>query len=302
MHQTDTKTLEQPFAAKKYLDVHGHRMSFIDEGEGPAIVFQHGNPTSSYLWRNVMPHLKGLGRLIAPDLMGMGDSEKLDPALGKDRYNFHQQRKYFGGLLDALDVGNDVILVIHDVGSMLGFDWAKQNRDRIQGIAYMESIVMPLLITDFPEAVRETLSKGFSSPEGREASLQSLDFLNSFVLGTREFSETEQAYYRKPLLIPGEERRPTISSELPVDGVPEHTHRVVADYARWMSKNDIPKLLVKAEPGFILTNRVYDFAKTWRNQTEVTVAGVHYIQETSPTDVGTALAAFVKRLRPNLAA
>ena len=301
MLQAETRTSEQPFAAKKYLDIYGHRMAYIDEGKGPAIVFQHGNPTSSYLWRNVMPHLKGLGRLIAPDLMGMGDSEKLDPALGKDRYNFDHQRTYFGGLLEALALGDDVILVIHDAGSMIGFDWANQNRDRIQGIAYMEAIVMPLRITDFPEAVRESLSEGFSSPEGRESSLQNLDFLNGFVLGTRAFSETEQAYYRKPLLIPGEERRPTISSELPVDGFPEHTHKVVADYSRWMSENDLPKLLVKAEPGFLLTNRVYEFARTWRNQTEVTVAGVHFIQETSADDIGTAVAAFVKRLRPSLA-
>lgn len=302
MPETRVRTSERPFAAKKYLDVHGHRMAYIDEGEGPAIVFQHGNPTSSYLWRNVMPHLEGLGRLIAPDLMGMGDSEKLDPALGKDRYGFDEQRRYFGGLLDALDVGNDVILVVHDVGSMLGFDWAKENRDRVQGIVHMESIVMPLRITDFPEAVRETLIKGFQSPEGREASLRNLDFLESFVFGAREFSETEQTYYRKPLLNPGEDRRPTISSELPVDGLPERTDRVVADYARWMSENDIPKLMVKAEPGFLLTNRLYDFARTWRNQTEVQVGGSHFLQEISPDEIGIAVAFFVKRLRPDVAA
>jgi haloalkane dehalogenase len=290
---------ERPFARKKYLEVLGSRMAFIDEGRGPAIVFQHGNPASSYLWRNVMPHLQGLGRLIAPDLIGFGDSDKLDPALGIDRYGFDQQRRYFDGLLDALDLGDDLVLVLHDLGSMLGFDWARRNSHRVRGIVYTEAIVAPLLITDFPAPVRKTLSDGFASPEGREASLASLDFLEGFLLGTRSFSETEQAQYRRPFLIPGEDRRPMISSELPVDGVPARTQEIVSAYSRWMGENDIPKLMIRAEPGFILTGRTYDIARAWRNQTEVTVAGGHFVQETSPDDVGTAIAEFVQGLRPS---
>jgi haloalkane dehalogenase len=291
---------EQPFARKKYLEVLGHRMAFIDEGRGPAIVFQHGNPASSYLWRNVMPHLHGLGRLIAPDLIGMGDSDKLDPSLGIDRYGFDEQRRYFDGLLDALGLGDEVVLVLHDLGSMIGFDWAMRNRHRVKGIVYMEAIVAPLLITDFPAPVRRTLSEGFASPEGREAALGSLDFLDGFLLGTRSFSEIEQAHYRRPFLIPGEDRRPMISSGLPVDGTPARSQEIVSDYSRWMGENDIPKLMIRAEPGFILTGRTYDVAKVWRNQTEVVVAGGHFLQETSPNEIGTAIVEFMQGLRPFL--
>jgi haloalkane dehalogenase len=159
MTRQNSKSSEQPFAAKKFLKVHGHQMAYIDEGEGAPIIFQHGTPTSSYLWRNVMSHLKRQGRLIAADFMGMGDSEKLDPALGASRYRFEEQRKYLQGLWDALELGDEVILVLHDVGSMVGFDWANQHRDRVQGIAYMESIVMPLQVTDFPEAIQDLLRK-----------------------------------------------------------------------------------------------------------------------------------------------
>ncbi|KQZ61017.1 haloalkane dehalogenase [Sphingopyxis sp. Root1497] len=298
MTREKAKEREQPFAQKKFMDVGGHRMAYIDEGDGPAILFQHGNPTSSYLWRNILPHLAGLGRLIAPDLMGMGDSDKLPVEAGRHRYGFTEQRRYFNRLLDALDVGHEVILVLHDMGSMLGFAWAKRNADRVRGIAYMESVVSPLLITDFPEAARQPLLDVFSTLEGQEASLQTLDFLDGFLLGTREFSETEQAYYRKPFLIAGEDRRPMISSDLPVNGVPGDTAAIVADYAQWMAENDIPKLMVKADPGFLLIGRLHDFARTWRNQTEVTIAGTHFIQETSPDAIGIALADFVRGLAP----
>lgn len=296
MTQNLTRTAEQPFAAKKYMDIEGHRMAYIDEGYGPAILFQHGNPTSSYLWRNVMPNLEGMGRLIAADFMGMGDSEKLDPALGRSRYSFDEQRKYLHGLWDKLELGDKVILVLHDTGSMFGFDWANKNRDRVQGIAYMESIVMPLQVTDFPDFIQEALRN--STPETLEASLQNLGFLESLVLGTREFSPTEQANYRKPFLVPGEDRRPMISFDLPVGGYPQHTTAIVEAYSKWLAESQIPKLLINAEPGYLLKNRLLDFARTWPNQTEVTVKGTHYIQETSPDDVGAAIAQFVRSLQP----
>ncbi|MCI4004595.1 haloalkane dehalogenase [Dickeya dianthicola] len=295
MTQNQARSSEQPFAAKKNLNIHGHKMAYIDEGEGTPIVFQHGNPTSSFLWRNVMPHLNGMGRLIAADLMGMGDSEKLDPALGASRYSFNEQRKYLHGLLDALDLGDEVILVLHDTGSMLGFDWANQHRDRVKGIAYMESIVAPLLVSDFPEYVQEQLKH--MTPEAMEASLQGLDFLEGFLLGARDFSEAEKAHYRSPFLIPGEDRRPLISFDLPVEGKPEHTVKIAEEYSRWLGQSDIPKLLIRAEPGYLLTNRLYGIAKTWPNQTEVKVKGGHYIQETTPDEVGTAIADFVRGLR-----
>ncbi|GKT01385.1 haloalkane dehalogenase [Acidovorax sp. SUPP3434] len=289
------KVSEQPFAAKKYLDIHGHRMAYIDEGEGAPILFQHGNPSSSYLWRNVMRHLRGQGRLIAADFMGMGDSAKLDPALGASRYCFNEQRKYLHGLWDALDLGNEVILVLHDTGSMFGFDWANQHRDRVQGIAYMESIVAPLLVSDFPEPVQAQLLQ--ITPEGLEASLQGLDFLEGFLLGARDFSPLEKAHYRAPFLKPGEDRRPLISFDLPIGGQPAHTAQMAEAYSRWLGESDVPKLLIRADPGHLLTGRLYDIAKSWPNQTEVTVKGGHYIQETSPDEVGMAIAGFVRRLR-----
>ncbi|QEI06612.1 haloalkane dehalogenase [Pigmentiphaga aceris] len=285
----------QAFAPKKFLDIHGHRMAYIDEGEGAAIVFQHGNPASSYLWRNVMPHLKGMGRLIAPDLMGMGDSEKLDPALGPSRYSFGEQSKYLSGLLDALHMGDKVILVLHDVGSIRGFDWARRHSDRVQGIVYMESIVAPLEVTDFPDYVQQQINQ--ITPDAMEASLQGLDFLDNFLLGARDFSDVEKAYYRAPFLNPGEDRRPMISIDLPLKIMSEETIPVAEAYSRWLATSEIPKLMIKADPGYLLKNRLYDIAKTWPNQTEVTVPGYHYIQETAPNEIGVAISEFASHLR-----
>lgn len=295
MSQFHAKFSEQPLAAKKYLDIHGHRMAYIDEGEGAPIIFQHGNPASSYLWRNVMRHLQGQGRLIAADFMGMGDSEKLDPALGASRYSFEAQRKYLHGLWEALDLGNEVILVLHDTGSMFGFDWARQHSGRVQGIAYMESIVAPLLVSDFPESVQAQIRN--LTPQGLEASLQGLEFLEGFLLGAREFSEVEKAHYRAPFLQPGEGRRPLISFDLPIQGQPAHTVKIAEDYARWLGQSEVPKLLIRAEPGYLLSNRLYDIARTWPHQTEVVVKGGHYIQETAADEVGAAIADFVRGLR-----
>ena len=301
MNQSINGTSEQPFAQKKFLDINGHRMAYIDEGEGATIVFQHGSPTSSYLWRNVMPACAGLGRLIACDLMGFGDSDKLDPALGRNRYSYAEQRKYLFALWEELGLGNEVVLVLHDIGSIYGFDWANQHRDRVQGIAYMESLVAPLVLTDFPEAFRVPLSKRLT-PEWRDAPAPGLEFVDHFLLATREFSDTEQAYYRKPFLIPGEDRRPFVGTEFSVEGKPEDTTKVMADYAQWLARSDVPKLMVNAEPGFILKGRLREIARTWPNQTEVTVKGTHYVQETSPQEIGAALAAFVRGLRGGAAA
>lgn len=272
-------------------------MAYIDEGEGAAIIFQHGSPTSSYLWRNVMPACVGLGRLIACDLAGFGDSDKLDPALGRYRYSYAEQRKRLFALWEELDLGGEVILVIHDIGSIYGFDWANQHRDRVQGIAYMESLVMPLLLSDFPEPFKTALASRADPGERPEGPAPGLDFIDRFLLGTREFSEMEQAYFRKPFLIPGEDRRPFIGTQFSIEGVPEDTTKVMGDYARWLSESDVPKLLINTEPGFILGGRLLAFARTWPNQTEVTVKGTHFVQETSPDEIGAALATFVRGLR-----
>ena len=288
----------EPFAAKKYLEIKGRRMAYIDEGEGDAIVFQHGNPSSSYLWRNVMPHLKGQGRLIACDLIGMGDSEKLNPS-GPDRYNYEEQREYLFALWDRLDLGERVVLVIHDWGSALGFDWARQHPDRVQGIAYMEAIVAPLKWSDWPDAVRP-LFQGFRSDQGEAMILERNLFVEMAVSSTlRTLSDAEKAEWRRPFLHQGEDRRPSLSwpRNIPIDGAPQTTVRIAQAYADFMAKSPIPKLFINAEPGAILTGRPREFCRTWPNQTEVTVGGVHFVQEDSPKAIGEAASAFVVSLR-----
>lgn len=196
-----------PIAAKQFLDIAGQRMAFIDEGEGDAIVFQHGNPTSSYLWRNVMPHCRGLGRLIACDLLGMGDSDKL-PDSGPDSYRFDEHSRYLDALWSALGLGERVVLVLHDWGSALGFDWANRHRDRIQGIAYMESIVTPLTWPDWPDNARRVF-QNFRS-EGEAMVLEKNVFVERVLPGSimRPLTPAEMDEYRRPFVNPGEDRRP----------------------------------------------------------------------------------------------
>jgi haloalkane dehalogenase len=292
---------EAPFAAKRFLDVYGLRMAYIDEGEGDAIVFQHGNPTSSYLWRSVMPHLRGLGRLIACDLAGMGDSGKLSPS-GPDRYHYEEQRRYLFALWEKLDLGNRVILVVHDWGSALGFDWARQNRDRVQGIAYMEAIVAPTLWADWDTRPKiGDIFRGFRSPAGEAMVLQENTFVERVLPGgiKRRLSEREMAEYRRPFERPGEDRRPTLSwpRNIPIEGEPAGVVRIVEDYAAFLASSQIPKLFINGEPGGLLSGRLREFARKWANQAEITVPGIHFVQEDSPQEIGEAVADFVRRLR-----
>lgn len=288
-----------PFAAKKFATVNGKRMAYIDEGEGDAIVFQHGNPTSSYLWRNVMPHCKGLGRLIACDLIGMGDSDKLDQS-GPGRYTYAEQRDYLFALWDQIGLGNKVILVIHDWGSALGFDWANAHRERVQGIAYMEGIVTPVTWDDWPDNAKRAF-QGFRSDSGDEMILQKNIFVERVLPGSvmRKMSDEEMAVYRQPFLNPGEDRRPTLTwpRQIPIEGEPADVVKVVADYSAWLARSDMPKLFVNAEPGSILVGRQRELCRKWPNQTEVTVKGTHFIQEDSPDEIGTAVADFVRKIR-----
>ena len=289
----------EPFAAKKFLDVNGRRMAYIDEGAGDAIVFQHGNPTSSYLWRNIMPHLRGLGRLVACDLIGMGDSEKLTPS-GPDRYHYEEQREYLHALWEALDLGNKVILVLHDWGSALGFDWTQRNPGRVQGIAYMEAIVAPMVWADWNEG-RRGVFQGFRSAAGEQMVLEQNIFVERMLPGSiiRALSAAEMTEYRRPFTSTGEDRRPTLSwpRNIPIEGVPENVVSIVEGYSAFLAASEIPKLFVAAEPGVILTGRLRDLCRSWPNQSEVTVPGRHFIQEDSPHEIGRAVAAFVKGLR-----
>jgi haloalkane dehalogenase len=288
-----------PFAALKHRAIAGKTMAYIDEGEGDAIVFQHGNPTSSYLWRNVMPHLAGLGRLIACDLIGMGGSGKLSPS-GPDRYHYAEQRDYLFALWDELDLGDRVVLVLHDWGSALGFDWANQHRDRVQGIAYMEAITTPLQWSDVPPEKQHTF-RGLRSPAGEELILEQNAFVEAVLPGSvlRGLSDAEMNHYRRPFRNAGEGRRPTLSwpRDLPIGGEPADVVAVVEAYNSWLAESDVPKLFVNAEPGAIINDRVRAHVRTWPNQEETTVAGIHYIQEDSPDQIGTAVADFVRRLR-----
>lgn len=281
-----------PRYPRKYLDVAGVRMAYVDVGDGAPIVFLHGNPTSSYLWRNVMPHLEGAGRLIAPDLVGMGDSAKLDGS-GPDRYTFVEHRDYLDALLAQVGVDRDVTLVIHDWGSALGFDWANRHRDAVKGIAYMEAIVRPMTWADWPDAARRVF-QGFRSPAGDDMVLDKNTFVERVLPGSviRPLTDEEMGHYRRPYLQPGEDRRPTLTwpRQIPIEGEPADVVDIVSQYGQWLAASPVPKLFVNAEPGAILTGPQRDFCRTWPNQHEVTVAGNHFMQEDSPDEIGAAIA------------
>ncbi|MGF7000497.1 haloalkane dehalogenase [Paraburkholderia sp. GAS32] len=289
----------EPYGCLKTAEVNGLSMAYIDEGVGDAIVFQHGNPTSSYLWRNVMPHCEGLGRLIACDLIGMGNSEKL-PNSGPGSYHYQEQRDYLFALWDRLALGDRIILVLHDWGSVLGFDWARQHPDRVAGIVYMEAIVAPFSWSNWPEA-RRSAFRMYRSEEGERVVLQDNMFIEWNLPRSikRQLTEQEMDAYREPFAVTGEDRRPTLSwpRNIPIDGEPPHVTRIVEDYGQWLAQSNIPKLFINAEPGVILTEDRRDFCRTWPNQTEITVEGLHFIQEDSPHTIGHATAEFARSLR-----
>ena len=283
---------------KKHISVLGKTMAYSEMGTGNPIVFQHGNPTSSYLWRNIMPQVADLGRCIALDLIGMGDSDKLEPS-GPDRYRFVEQREYFDAALAALGVNENVILVIHDWGSALGFDWGNRHRDAVAGFAYMEALVRPVTWDEWPDAAKAVF-QGFRSAAGEEMVLQKNTFVERVLSGSviRTLSDKEMAVYRRPFSEPGESRRPTLTwpRQIPISGEPKDVVQIVADYAEWLSVCGVPKLFVNAEPGAILTGSQREFCRTWRNQTEVTVKGSHFIQEDSPDEIAEALRTFIKAI------
>ena len=291
----------KPYADKKKITINNKTMSYIDEGEGDAIIFQHGNPTSSYLWRNVMPHLEGQGRLIACDLIGMGDSEKLTNS-GPDSYNYFEHRDFLFTLLEELNIGKQVVFVIHDWGSALGFDWSFQNQDRVQGIAYMEGIVKPVTWDEWPENATKVF-QGFRSEAGESMVLDKNIFVERVLPSSimRELSEEEMNEYRRPFLNSGEDRRPTLSwpRQIPIQGEPKEVVEVVENYSNWLSSSDLPKLFINADPGSILTGKQREFCRSWPNQEEVTVKGTHFMQEDSPDEIGKAVSRFVSKLRGN---
>ena len=287
------------FAEKKFIEIRGRKMAYIDEGDGAPIVFQHGNPTSSYLWRKVMPECVGLGRLIACDLIGMGDSDKL-PNSGPDRYTYVEQREYLFALWEELGLKRDVLLVLHDWGSTLGFDWASQYPQRVQGIAYIEAAPLPLTWNDFPEFARDSF-KASRTPAGEDMILRDNNFIEGFLIPVEKqnLSVADEAEYRRPFLNAGEDRRVMLSwaRQISIDGSPADVTQIVSDFAEWLKDSPIPKLWVRGDPGFITNGRLASFCEGLKNQTEVTVKGQHFVQEASGPEIGEAVAAFVRGLR-----
>ena len=281
----------------------GHEMAYVEVGEGDPIVLLHGNPTSSYLWRNVIPHLRPLGHCIAPDLMGMGDSDKL-PNSGPGSYRFVEQREYLDALLEALNVRKRVTLVIHDWGSALGFDWANRHRDAVKGIAYMEAIVQPQGWDHWDVMNMRPFLEALRSEAGEKMVLQENFFIEKILPGAvlRTLSTEEMTEYRRPFAEPGEGRRPTLTwpREIPIEGDPADTTAIVGAYADWLATSDVPKLFLKAEPGALLGGGAnLDTVRKWPAQIEVTVKGVHFIQEDSPDEIGHAIADWMKSLTGN---
>lgn len=284
--------------SKQQATVLGKTMSYLEAGSGDPIVFLHGNPTSSYLWRNIIPHCEHLGRCLAPDLIGMGDSDKLSPS-GPASYRFVEHRSYLDALLEGLGVSSNVTLVVHDWGSALGFDWARRHSEALKGIAYMEAVVKPLTWEEWPRAITPVF-KQFRSQEGEKMVLENNVFIEQVLPSSiiRSLTDEEMDEYRRPFLNPGEDRRPTLTwpRQIPLGGEPEDVVAIVEDYGNWLCKSEVPKLFINADPGAILRGAARDFCRTWPNQTEVTVPGIHFIQEDSPNDIGKAIAGWLQNI------
>ncbi len=285
--------------AKRVVEVDGLEMTCVDRGDGPlTFVLLHGNPTSSFLWRDVIAPLLQVGRCVAPDLIGMGDSAKL-PGSGPGSYSFAEHRHYLDRLLDSLDLPGQVVLVVHDWGSALGFDWARRHPERVAGIAYMEAIVRPISWDEWPEGGRRAFQM-LRSPEGDRRVLEENFFVEAILPSSviRDLSEEEMNEYRRPFLNEGEDRRPTLTwpRQIPIDGYPEDVTRIVSDYSGWLAAGEVPKLFVNADPGAILTGAQREMCRAWPNQTEVTVPGMHYLQEDSGEQIGREIAGWAAKL------
>src|SRR6266700_1466963 len=283
---------------KKRMPVLGLEMAYVDEGQGDPIVFLHGNPTYSYVWRNILPHVEALGRIIAPDLIGMGDSAKL-PGSGPESYTFVEHRRYLDALLALRDVEERATLVVHDWGSALGLDWAYRPPDALRGIAYMEAIVKPGSWSEMPEPARK-IFQALRSPAGEQMVLEQNSFIEINLPNTivRSLTEEEMNTYRRPFAEPGEARRPTLTwpRQLPFDGEPADVTEIVTTYGKWLAQSPIPKMYIQSDPGTMLLS-AREFCRAWPAQSEVTVRARHYPQEDSPDETGTAIATWLQGLK-----
>ena len=283
---------------KQKISINNKNIAYAESGSGDPIIFLHGNPTSSYLWRNITPHLESQGRCICIDLIGMGDSDKLDNP-DENSYQFEEHYHYVNAAIESLTNGENTTFVIHDWGSALGFNWCYHNPDSVKGIAYMEAIVKEMTWEDWRDEAKG-IFQGFRSDAGESLVLEKNYFVERVLPGSiiRRLSDEEIEEYRRPFINPGEDRRPTLSwpREIPIEGQPANVCEIVNQYAEWMQTNDIPKLFINAEPGAITTGRIRDFCRSWRNQTEVTVKGGHFVQEDSPDEIGKAISTWYKNI------
>jgi haloalkane dehalogenase len=275
-----------PFERRR-VTVLDSEIACIDTGDGDPVIFLHGNPTSSYLWRNVIPHVAEHARCLAPDLIGMGESGRADS------YRFVDHVRYLDAWFEALELDRPVTLVGHDWGSALAFHWARRHPERVKGIAYMEAIVRTLSWDDWPEAARR-IFQGMRSEAGEEMVLEKNVFVENVLPGSvlRDLTDEEMAVYRRPYVEVGESRRPTLTwpRELPIDGEPADVVTIVDAYSQWLSHCDVPKLFIAVDPGAILIGEQREFCRGWPNQREVTVRGNHFVQEDSPHEIGEAIA------------
>lgn len=277
---------------RKYVDILGVPMAYVDVGVGDPIVFLHGNPTPSYLWRNIIPHLLPFGRCLAPDYVGMGNSG----AAPDGRYRFVDHQRYLDAWLEALGIERNVILVVHDWGSALGFAWAQRHPERVKALVYMEAIVRPFRSWDeWPEATR-AFFQALRSPAGEELILQRNLFIE-YLLPLRNLAPEAIEVYRRPYRNPGHTRLPMLAwtRDLPISGQPEDVVRIVDGYARWLSQTSIPKLFIDAEPAGFLIGAQRDFCLAWPSQERVCVQAAHFLPEEAPEAVATAAARFVAK-------
>ena len=292
MTEISSKELE-----KKNINVLGKKMTYVERGEGDPIIFQHGNPASSYLWRNIIPYLENQGRCIAIDLIGMGDSDKLTDN-GNNTNSYHIQKQYFDKCLEELEIKENITFVIHDWGSALGFNWAYEHQESVKGICYMEAIVKKISWEDWPKDAK-SIFQGFRSDAGEDLILKKNLFIEGVLPNAiiRNLTETEMDIYRKPFL-KEIDRRPTLDwpRQIPINNEPEDVCKIVDDYSSWMSINEIPKLFINADPGSILTGKQREFCRKWKNQQELTVKGNHFIQEDSPNEIGEAISKWYRNL------
>ena len=284
---------------KRFVDVKGARMAYVDEGEGPVVLFIHGNPTSSYLWRNIIPYVSDNHRAVAVDLIGMGDSAKPDID-----YRFETHAAYLDAFIETLEL-KDVTLVIHDWGSALGMRYARLNPGKVRALAFMEAIVPPGMPAPNYEAMGQAgeVFRQMRTPGvGEEMVLQNNFFVEVILpdIGVvRTLSDEEMAEYRRPFPTP-ESRKPTLvwPRQIPIGGEPADTTAAVLANGEWLMASDLPKLYFASAPGALNPPPVAEFFKAnLKNLTAVDLGpGAHFLQEDHPHAIGRALSDWLDAL------